>query len=62
LGVWERSLQPPEDGGLGAKLPAAGGKGIDFGGGTLRAGKLLKFFNKSNAFLCIEAKIVILKQ
>ena len=44
MGVWGRSPQPPEAGGLGAKPPAAGGTG--FWGLCSQRSKILRFFAK----------------
>ena len=42
MGVWGRSPQPPEAGGLGAKPPAAGGTGV--WGRSPQRSKILHFF------------------
>ena len=49
MGVWGRSPQPPEAGGLGAKPPAAGGTGV--WGRSPQRSKILHFFCKNNFIL-----------
>ena len=49
MGVWRRSPQPPEAGGLGAKPPAAGGTGVS--GRSPQRSKILHFFCKNNFIL-----------
>ena len=44
MGVWGRSPQPPEAGGLGAKPPAAGGTGV--WERSPQRSKILRFFAK----------------
>ena len=48
MGVWGRSPQPPEAGGLGAKPPAAGGTGV--WGRSPQRSKILHFFGKVTSF------------
>ena len=48
MGVWGRSPQPPEAGGLGAKPPAAGGTGV--WGRRPQRSKILRFFAKITSF------------
>ena len=49
MGVWGRSPQPPEAGGLGAKPPAAGG--TEVWGRSPQRSKILHFFCKNNFIL-----------
>ena len=48
VGVWGRSPQLPEAGGLGAKPPAAGGTGV--WGRSPQRSKILHFFAKITSF------------
>ena len=48
LGVWRRSPQPPEAGGLGAKVPAAGGTGVRMW--SPQHSKILRFLAKITKF------------
>ena len=48
MGVWGRSTQLPEAGGLGAKPPAAGGTGV--WGRSPQRSKILHFFAKITSF------------
>ena len=48
MGVWGRSPQLPEAGGLGAKPPAAGGTGV--WGQSPQCSKILHFFAKITSF------------
>ena len=49
MGVWVRSPQLPEAGGLGAKPPVAGGTGV--WGRSPQRSKILHFFAKITSFL-----------